>query len=278
MSSSTVERASSTPDMGDQPLRLCCERLAVRRGSRRALSEVTLTILADECVCIAGPNGAGKTTLLLALAGLLPLAAGTVRLGGREIHRWQARARAQLLAYVPQVIEGCPPLRVRDVVTGGRYAYIRSLGQLSKADERAVQSALARCGLVELADRRFDAISGGERRKALLAAAIAQDARMLLLDEPNTALDPAYQLELLGILREWHAGGRGLLVVSHDLQLPAALGGRVIALREGCVVADGLAERILTPEVLGATYGDVFGEAVTPEGRRLVLPAWWRVG
>ncbi len=98
---------------------------------------------------------------------------------------------------------------------------------------------------------------------------------MLFLDEPNTALDPGYQLDLLRILREWRAAGRGLLVVSHDLQLPAALGGRVIALHAGRIAADGPAADVLTPAVLADIYGAPFDVLHTPAGQAIALPAWW---
>ncbi len=263
---------------GDPTWRVACDCLRVRRSGHVVLSDVSLGIASDECVSLIGPNGSGKTTLLLALAGLLAPASGAVRVRGRDIRRWSPRARAQLFAYVPQTLERVPAFRVYDVVAGGRFTQVGAVGPLSQRDELAVQAALAQCGLAALADRRFDAISGGERQKALVAAAMAQDAQMLLLDEPNTALDPAYQVELVRILRAWHQAGRGLVLVSHDLQLPAVLGGRTIALRAGQVAADGPAEQVLTPAALGAIYGAPFGEVAMPDGARLAVPAWWSTG
>jgi iron complex transport system ATP-binding protein len=258
--------------------RVECDHLRVCRRGRVVLSDVSVGVVSDECVSLIGPNGSGKTTLLLAVAGLLAPASGMVRVRGRDIRRWRSRIRAQLFAYVPQMLERVPAFRVYDVVAGGRFAQVGALGPLSQGDEAAVETALEQCGLAALASRGFDAISGGERQKALVAAAMAQDAQVLLLDEPNTALDPAYQVELVRILRAWHQAGRGLVLVSHDLQLPAALGGRVIAMCAGCVVADGPAEQVLTPEVLGAIYGASFGEVATPDGVRLAVPAWWSTG
>lgn len=260
------------------PWRLECAGLVVQRGRRVALAGVTISLGSAECVSLVGPNGSGKTTLLLAVAGLLLPARGTVRIAGRDMCQYSSWERARSFAYVPQAVERAPAFSVRDVVTGGRYAHIGALRSLSPADETAVQAGLARCGLGPLADRRFDAISSGERQKTLIAAAIAQDAQMLLLDEPNTALDPAHQIELVRILQGWREAGRGLLMVSHDLQLPAALGERVVALREGRVAADGPAEQVLTPPVLSAIYGARFATAVTAHGTQLVLPVWWRTG
>ncbi len=255
--------------------RIECRDLGVHRGGRPAIAEVNLTIGAGECVSIVGPNGAGKTTLLLALLGLLPPACGTLRLNGRAVHKLPSRVRGRFAAYVPQSAELVPAFSVRDVVAGGRFPYAPRLGPLTAVDHVAVDHALERCGLRALRDRTLDAISGGERQKTLIAAAIAQDPHLLLLDEPTSALDPAYRLELLGILRDWHGSGRGLVLVSHDLQLPAALDQRVLALRDGRLVADGPAGEVLTPERLAGIYGAEFAVARVDDGPGLPLPRWW---
>jgi len=234
---------------------LTCRDVVVQRGARTVLSNLTLDVASDECVSLVGPNGSGKTTLVLVLAGLLRPVRGEIAIAGVALDCCTTRQRALSFAYVPQNLEHAPAFTVREVVAGGRHPHVGALRRLTDEDETVVQSALQRCGLVALADRPFDELSGGERQKALMAAAMAQDAQVLLLDEPNTALDPAYQLELVEILRGWHRAGRGLVVVSHDLQLPAALGGRVIALREGRIAADGPAEQVLSAGVLGNVYG-----------------------
>lgn len=253
-----------------------CAGLSVRRGGRPVLHDVDLTLRAGECLTLIGPNGAGKTTLLLTMLGLLPPTEGTVRLNGRDIRKLPARQRGRFAAYVPQVAEYLPPLTIADVVAGGRYPHLSPLRPLSAADRAAVAEALERCGLAELAGQPISAVSGGERQKALLAAALAQDAEAMFLDEPTTALDPAVQLELLSLLRDWHARGRTVVVVSHDLHLPASLGGRVVALRGGRIAADGPAPDVLQPQQLGAVYGAEFETATTAEGRAIVVPRWER--
>ena len=257
------------------PWRLVCERLRVDRGGRTVLHDICVEFRSGECVSLIGPNGSGKTTLLMTLLGLLPAASGSVRVNDRDVGDLSARVRGRFASYVPQTIERIPAFSVREVVASGRFPHVSPLRPLSELDQEHVERALNTCGLSALADRRANAVSGGERQKMLIAAAVAQDAQVMFLDEPNTALDPAYQLELAGLLGAWHAAGRGLILISHDLQLPAVLGGRVVALREGRVVADGDAAEILAPELLRGVYGAAFELAETPAGRRVVLPDWW---
>ena len=256
-------------------LRLVCAGLTVRRGGQAVLHDVNIELPAGQCVSLIGPNGSGKTTLMLAMLGLLTPAAGSVSLDGVPLHRLSPRRRARFASYVPQVVERIPAFRVQDVVAGGRYAHVSPLRPLSESDQHVVAQALEQCGLSALAERPINAISGGERQKTLIAAAIAQDAQTMFLDEPNTALDPAVQVELVRLLQDWHRAGRGVVLISHDLNLPAALGGRVIALRGGRIVADGPAEEILQPERLAEIYETTFESATTADGRRVALPRWW---
>jgi len=255
--------------------RLEVRALSVRRGDRLVLQDVNFSVGPGECLSIVGPNGSGKTTLLLALLGLLAPAAGAVTLNGVGVRRMPARQRGRWLGYVPQTLTSPPPFYVYDVVADGRFPYVSGVARLTSADLDAVHGALERCGLLALADRVFTSLSGGEQRRTLLAAAMAQDPQVLLLDEPNTALDPAYRLELVRILLSWLAGGRSLVVVSHDLDLPAALGGCVLALRGGRVVAAGPADVVLAPETLTRVYEAPFELVTSADGRRFSVPRWW---
>ncbi|MBK8915681.1 MAG: ABC transporter ATP-binding protein [Phycisphaerales bacterium] len=254
--------------------RLSAESLHLRRGRRDVLTDVSLALRPGECVSIIGPNGCGKTTLLLALLGLLTPQRGHVRLSGREMHRLPARLRGRFAALVPQGGPAPTAFRVADVVAAGRFPHVPALRAMSAADERAVQSAMERCGIAALADRPIDAVSAGERQNAMMAAALAQDPQLLLLDEPDTALDPGRQIELLTRLREWRAAGRALVLVSHDLHLPAHLGGRCIGMRGGRVVIDGTTEEVLRGEALRGVFDAEFQEVTDAAGRRLVLPRW----
>jgi iron complex transport system ATP-binding protein len=257
------------------PWRLVCDRLFVERGGRAVLRDVCVEFRSGECISLIGPNGSGKTTLMMTLLGLLPPASGSVRVNGRDIGDLSARARGRFASYVPQTVERIPAFTVGEVVASGRFPHVSPLRPLSEVDQEHVSRALESCGLSALADRRANAVSGGERQKALIAAAVAQDAQVMFLDEPNTALDPAHQLELVGLLRAWHARGRGLILISHDLQLPGVLSGRVVALREGRVAADGNAAEILAPGPLSDVYNTAFELAETCSGRCIVVPDWW---
>jgi iron complex transport system ATP-binding protein len=246
--------------------------VVVRRRDRTVLDGVNLTIRAGDCVSIIGPNGAGKTTLLLTLLGLLRPANGQLLLDGRDLYAIPARRRGRFASYVPQLLDRIPGFRLVDVVAAARYAHVPPFSPLQPEDRRAVSEALAACGLTTLAEQPINAVSGGERQKALLAAAIAQDPQVMFLDEPNASLDPAYQIELLAMLHGWRTAGRALVFVSHELRLPGALGGRVIGLRDGRIVIDARAADALQPEVLYRVFGAPFDLAVLPDGERIAIP------
>lgn len=234
------------------------KRLSVWRLGRQVLRGVSLRIEDADCVSIIGPNGAGKSTLMSALAGLIPANDGCVHVDGIEIGRLPRRQVARCIAYVPQMHEGYLGFRVRDVVEAGRYAHLEPLEALKEKDRAAVAMAVDACRIGDLLERRVETLSGGERQKAWIAAALAQQAPALFLDEPTNALDPAHQVELIRIMRDHHGAGRTLLVISHDLNLPLVLGGRVIALRQGSVFFDQPVEALQDTERLRQLYGAQF--------------------
>lgn len=256
------------------PWQLVCDDLRVERGKRAVLDDVRCTISTGECVSIIGSNGAGKTTLLQTMLGILPPSCGSVKINGRSVHRLAPRVRGRFAAYVPQTVERLPAFSVYDVVAGGRFPHTAPLRPLTDSDRQAIDAAIDACGLEELAARPVDAISGGERQKTLIAAAIAQDPQIMLLDEPTTALDPAVQTELVRTLRAWHARGRALIIVSHDLNLPAALGGRVLAMRAGRIVSDGPVGQVISESHLRDIFGTEFEILRREGGSTLVAPQW----
>ena len=240
------------------------------RGRRPVLAEIDLAVAAGECVVIVGPNGAGKTTLLQAVMGLLPVCAGRVLIRDRSLRRWSRRALAREVVYVAQEHEGFLGFAVSDVLSAARYAYVSAVGRAGEQDAAAVQQAVTQCGIEHLVDRTLDALSAGERQKVWLAAAVAQGSELMLLDEPTTALDPRHQAELVRLMRQLLNAGRTMLIVSHDLNLPAWMGGRVVGLREGRKVFDGQADEFLEVDRLRDLFRTDFFLSARAQGE---LPA-----
>ena len=209
---------------------------------------------AGELVALVGPNGAGKSSLVRALAGVTAYA-GSARLGGEEIARMPPLPRARRIAWLPQTLPPAWPVTVRDAVALGRFAYGGTPGRLAKADARAVELALATCDVAALADRRVTTLSGGELARVHLARALAAETPVLLADEPTAALDLAHRWDLMRVLRAEAAQGRIVLVVVHDLALPARWADRVLVMADGEIGADGPPAAVLTPECLASVFG-----------------------
>lgn len=231
--------------------------LGVRYREVRALESVDLVVGVGEACGLVGMNGSGKSTLMRAVLGLVP-STGRVRVLGGPARDALARG---LVGYVPQQdeIDRDFPIAVRDVVLMGRYHRMGPTRRPAAADHAAVDEALARVDMVRLADRRFGRLSGGQRQRVLLARALAQDARLLLLDEPFTGLDVPSQRALQGVLAELVAEGRSVLVTSHDLTVLPELCSRAVLLQQR-VLAAGPTAQVLTPANLARTFGlDVRG-------------------
>lgn len=219
--------------------------LDVVRGERRVLEGVTLGVSGGEAVAVVGPNAAGKSTLLRALAGLLPVSAGGVRLCGRALREWPRLDTARSIALVAAEQDGASMLTVRERVTLGRYPHRGPFRVLTADDHGAVDRALSAAGITPLAERRVDTLSAGERQLAALARGLAQSPRVLLLDEPASHLDIAHQLRLGEVLDAVRAAGVAVLMVVHDLPRAAAWADRMILLSGGRVQADGPPDDVL---------------------------------
>jgi iron complex transport system ATP-binding protein len=225
-------------------------------GDRVVLHGCDLTLRGGELVGIVGPNGAGKSTLLRVVAGLLRPTSGVVRLDGTDLSRMGRTEIARRVAVVPQILETLFPFTVREVVALGRTARLGVLGRATRADAAAVERALAELELGPLAERRIDALSGGERQRAVLAMALAQEAGVLLLDEPTVHLDPAHQVATLALVRELVI--RRQLVaaaVLHDLNLAAAMTSRLVVVTGGRIVQDGPPVDVLSEQVVASVFG-----------------------
>ena len=229
-------------------------------AGRRVLGPIDLAVAAGETVAVVGPNGAGKTTLVRLLTGLLAPTRGAVRWQGSTLDHIGRRELARRIAYVPQVRPASVPLTVEQLVLLGRHPYLGRWRFAPSADDRAVvRRALALAGLEPLAGRRLDTLSGGERQTVYIAAGLAQEAPLLVLDEPTTHLDPAHQKQVADLVRRLTAeAGRTVVIATHDLPLAAHVAGRVVALKRGRVVAQGPPRAVFTRQVLGDLFAAPF--------------------
>lgn len=236
-----------------EPL-LVAQRISVARGKRRTLEEISLALYPGEILALIGPNGAGKSTLLRAILGLIP-SEGEVRCGRRSLFEMHERERAREIAYIPQEGLLTQGFLVEEVVAQGRYAHLGGRRQLSKSDWEAVRDALKIAQIEALIGRRYDRLSLGERRRVLIARALAGGAKILALDEPDASLDLAQKLALFELLRALRDEGYGVLIVLHGLEEMRALADRAILLSSGRAMAEGGPNEVLRDEALEEVYG-----------------------
>ncbi|WP_298961869.1 ABC transporter ATP-binding protein [uncultured Methylobacterium sp.] len=258
-------------------MRLSADRLGIRLQDRQILDGVSLAVGAGEFVGLVGPNGAGKTTLLRALAGLVPPASGDVRLDGRPLSSVSRDERARRLAVLFQSAGIGWPMQVSEVVALGRLPHRRAFAPASEVDHAAVERAMARTDVTHLRERAEPSLSWGERMRVLLARALAVEAEILLADEPITALDPAHQLDAMGLLHAISRAGTGVVAVLHDLTLAARFCDRLVVLSGGRVVADAAPGHALTDTLLQTAFGITVLRGTHADGSSYILP-WHRSG
>jgi iron complex transport system ATP-binding protein len=227
----------------------------VRLDRKLILRGVDLAVPSGSWHAVLGPNGAGKSTLLKAIVGILAHQ-GEIRVGGEEVAKLSAKHRARLIAYVPQQPQLPGDMTVGEYVLLGRTPHLGYLGVESRTDRAVAEGALERLDLAGFSGRRLGAMSGGERQRVVLARALAQQAGVLLLDEPTTALDLGHQQQVLDLVDELR-GSEGLTVIStlHDLSLAAQYADELTLLVEGAVVACGTAREVLTEQRITEHYG-----------------------
>lgn len=237
-----------------------------------ALQGASLRLDPGELAFVVGPNGSGKTTLQRALLGLTKLEQGRVFLDGLPIEQWKRADLAARIGALPQREEPVWPVAVRQSVAMGRWLHLPVFGDLTPADQAAIDRAMERADLLELSDRRIDTLSGGEWQRVRLARALAGEPAFLLLDEPTAALDISHQMQLLELLRSLADEGLGILVITHDLDLAVRFADRMLILKAGRIVADGTPEAILTPELLASVFDWQIDLEITPDGTPRVTP------
>jgi iron complex transport system ATP-binding protein len=246
--------------------------VSVRYGNVEALGGASFDVNAGSWVGLIGANGAGKTTLLKAVARLTAFA-GEIRVQGRSISGLNPRAFAQLVAYVPQKPEFPPEMRAIDYVALGRLPHLGYFGAEGPHDRERSLGLLERLSLGAFAERHLTTMSGGELQRLVLARALAQDAPVLLLDEPTRALDLGRRVEALELVDELRIE-RGLTVVSamHDLTLAAQFSDQLLLLASGAIVASGTAEEILREDSLDFHFGTRVRILRTDDGELVVVP------
>lgn len=246
--------------------------LSVKLREREVVRGVDLAVMPGEIVAVAGPNGAGKSTLLRALSGLLAPSAGNVLLDGRPLNQLDRRAIGRAIAYLPQERIVHWPLPVEEVVALGRLPHRTLPGAAEgESDRSAIARAIRTMDLVALTRRPATELSGGELARVLLGRALAQEAQILLTDEPAAGLDPEHALRLFDTFKSLAAEGRAIVVVLHDLSLALRFCHRAILMKNGEMLASGLAADVLSEDNLSRAYG-IRAKVTCIDGLPVVLP------
>lgn len=237
-----------------------------------ALDGVNIAVDAGELVAVVGPNGSGKTTLLGAILGTLRRSAGTVAIMDRPLGSWAPRAMARVVGVVTQREEMAFPLRVVESVGLGRYARLSAFAAPGAADEAAVADAMRRADVSALATRRTDTLSGGEWQRVRVARALAQEPRLLVLDEPTAALDVRHEMEVFELVRRLCDEGMATLLVTHHLNLAARYADRMLLLHQGRLLADGKPAEVLRTDTLAEVFQWPVAVTTWCDGAPQVIP------
>jgi iron complex transport system ATP-binding protein len=244
------------------------KELSFTYDTQKVLHQLSARFNQGGLTSIIGPNGSGKSTLLKAMANILEPQKNSVLIDGRDVVSMKPRALAELVSVVPQTVHVDYAFSAFDIVLMGRHIHIKPLGQESQKDLQAAEYAMDLTDTLKFKERSIQTLSGGERQRVILARAIAQDAPILLLDEPITYLDLNHQMDLMNILRQLiDAKSLTVVAVLHDLNFAMTYSDWVIVLKDGAIFSEGKPEAVLTEETIEAVYGvkvqiyrDVFGE------------------
>jgi iron complex transport system ATP-binding protein len=237
-----------------------------RIGRKEILRQVSFSVAAGQYVSIVGPNGAGKSTLLKCLDGILTGGSGRIEIHGRPLSRFRRKELAMRVSYVPQADGPVPEFSVEQFVLMGRYPYLSPFSSVCRDDRLKVHQAMELTGTLEFGPRPLRTLSGGERQKVYVAAAVAQGADVLLLDEPTTFLDYRHQAEIRTLLAQLNReSGVTIVAVMHDLNVAVLESHQIIALREGRIVYDGPPDRLMQAAELQQIYDTPFLLVEHPE-------------
>jgi iron complex transport system ATP-binding protein len=218
------------------------------------LKDLNLSVQQGNFLGLIGPNGSGKTTILKLLSGFLKPFSGSVFLKDQEILTLNSRVRARVLAVVPQIVMTPMPYTVRQIVEMGRTTRLPLFAPLGRRDHEIVEQTLTDMDLQSLCMSRFNELSGGERQRTIIAAALAQEPELLLLDEPTAALDLGHKIKLMRILKKLQSRGIAVMVISHDIELMARYCDRLTLLFKGNVLASGTVTEVIQPNLIKQAY------------------------
>jgi ABC-type cobalamin/Fe3+-siderophores transport system ATPase subunit len=237
-------------------VRLSATKLALRYDDVVVAEDLSIEIPDGRISVLIGPNGAGKSTLFRALARLMRPRAGEVALDGKAISAYSTKEVARRLAILPQVLLTPESITVEELVSYGRFPQRRTFGGMRDQDREAIEWAMEVTRTLPLRDRPVDHLSSGQRQCAWISLVLAQGTDLILLDEPTTFLDLAYQLEVLELLRQLNAqAGKTIVMVLHDINSACEYGHHLFAMRDGQIVAQGAPKQILTRELVRSVFG-----------------------
>ena len=251
---------------GDRPQAVSAQNLSYEIQAETLLESVDLHADRGQFVGLIGPNGAGKSTLLRAISGILNYREGTVRLDGDDLKSLSSRDIAAGLALIPQIAPYTHGFTSMELVLMGRYPHLGRFQIEGKEDDRIARDAMRLTRTEQFADRTLDTLSGGERQRVFVSRALAQQPRVLLLDEPTSNLDVLHQLKVLDLVRQLIDDGLTAVAAIHDLNMAARYCDRLVLLKNGRVLAEGSPEEVLVPETIRSAFGvraAVYRDAMT---------------
>lgn len=253
------------------------EAITFSYGNRAVLKKISFQVQSGQILGIVGPNGSGKTTLIRAMSGVIPLQSGRIMVGGKDLAEMPPAQRARQIAVVPQAVNLPAAFTTWETVLLGRTPYLNWLGQISDLDRQIARSAMKKTKTLEFSDRLVGELSGGEQQRVLLARALAQQAQVLLMDEPTSHLDLHHQIHLLDQVRTLaKKDGYTVIMILHELNLVARYADQVALLVDGVLQPPGSPEEILTADRLSQVYNIPLETVMVHNRLPVIVPAVYR--